>query len=141
MESLLLRSNQAPECSHPGHTDTMPLVKPMENPPVDNQQHLKTMSSAELRELQSKVDGALEGLFEKDRKEFGAKFEELAAAHGMTSAQALGALTKSSSAKTPSQVKYVDTTNSSNTWSGRGRQPNWFRTRIESGIKPEDMLA
>lgn len=37
--------------------------------------------------------------------------------------------------------KYYNPANPTETWSGRGRQPNWFKTAVEEdGKSPEDML-
>jgi DNA-binding protein H-NS len=35
--------------------------------------------------------------------------------------------------------RYRDPENPFNTWSGKGRPPQWFRDRVDSGIAPEDM--
>jgi len=38
--------------------------------------------------------------------------------------------------KKPSKPKYADPSNSDRTWTGKGRQPNWFRAAVEKGIDP-----
>lgn len=40
----------------------------------------------------------------------------------------------------PASVKYRDP-ETGNTWSGRGRMPNWLAARIKSGARLEDFLA
>lgn len=35
--------------------------------------------------------------------------------------------------------RYRDPKNPFNTWSGKGRPPQWFRERLDSGIAPEQM--
>ena len=37
-------------------------------------------------------------------------------------------------------LKYRDTVNTENTWSGRGKHPNWLLERIDQGFKMEDFL-
>ena len=39
----------------------------------------------------------------------------------------------------PAPVKYRDETG--NTWSGRGKRPNWFKSALASGKSPEDLAA
>jgi DNA-binding protein H-NS len=39
----------------------------------------------------------------------------------------------------PVVVKYRDETG--NTWSGRGKRPNWFKAALEAGKSPEDLFA
>jgi len=35
--------------------------------------------------------------------------------------------------------RYRDPDNPFNTWSGKGRRPEWFREQLEKGIAPEEM--
>lgn len=46
---------------------------------------------------------------------------------------------KRSVKRASSAVTYGD--DSGNTWSGRGRQPNWFKAAVAAGKKPEDLLV
>lgn len=47
---------------------------------------------------------------------------------------------KSKSVKKPSRAKYANPTDKTQTWSGKGRQPNWYRAEVEKGTSPEAML-
>jgi DNA-binding protein H-NS len=38
-------------------------------------------------------------------------------------------------------IKYADPTNPAHVWSGRGKQPTWFREAIAAGKKPDDFLT
>jgi len=38
----------------------------------------------------------------------------------------------------PSVVKYVNPNNRSETWTGRGRKPNWLVAKVSKGAKLED---
>jgi len=42
--------------------------------------------------------------------------------------------------KVPAEVKYRDTSDPSNTWSGRGKRPKWLTTAIENGFSIESFL-
>ena len=42
--------------------------------------------------------------------------------------------------KAPAPAKYQNPDDASQTWSGRGRQPEWYKKAIAGGKAPEDML-
>ena len=46
---------------------------------------------------------------------------------------------KALAVKKPAAVKFRD--EAGNTWSGRGKRPNWFKSALESGKTPEDLSA
>ena len=46
---------------------------------------------------------------------------------------------RAASAKPAAPVKFRD--EAGNTWSGRGKRPNWFKAALESGKSPEDLLV
>lgn len=46
---------------------------------------------------------------------------------------------KRSGKKTSTAIKYRD--DSGNSWTGKGRQPNWFKAAVAAGKKPEDLLV
>ena len=46
---------------------------------------------------------------------------------------------KALSVSQPAPVKFRD--ESGNTWSGRGKRPNWFKAALEAGKAPEDLSA
>jgi len=39
-----------------------------------------------------------------------------------------------------SKPKYRNPDNAAETWTGKGKPPNWFKTAIETGIEKADML-
>ena len=42
----------------------------------------------------------------------------------------------------PARAAYIDPENPRNTWTGRGRQPTWLKTRLKiRGVKLEDFRA
>ena len=43
--------------------------------------------------------------------------------------------------KTPRPVKFRHPDDPDLTWSGRGRQPAWFKEAVEAGMTPEDLRA
>lgn len=107
---------------------------------------LKTMTRRELEKLKADVEKALAKIAEKDRKAAIAAAEKAAAAHGFSLADITGDTapkTKTRKAKTgpkaASVPKYRNPENADQTWTGKGRQPEWFKSAIAAGKSPETM--
>ena len=104
---------------------------------------LKSMTRKELLKLKSDVEKALEKLAENDRKAALAAAEKAAAAHGFTlaeiTADAPKKTRKAAAPKTASAPRYKDPADPSRTWTGKGRQPEWFKSALAAGKSPEDM--
>ncbi len=58
---------------------------------------------------------------------------------GLAKAARKAAAGKSLAVSKPVPVKYRD--EAGNTWTGRGKRPNWFKAALESGKSPEDLAA
>lgn len=98
---------------------------------------LENMDRDELLQLRKDVDTALKTLDDRRRKEAQSKLEEMAREMGFSLAEFTGGKAK---AKSGGGVpKYVHPENPSKTWSGRGRQPQWFKDAIASGKSEEDL--
>ena len=107
---------------------------------------LKTMTRKELEKLKANVEKAIEKLAEKDKKAALAAAQKAAAAHGFSLAELSGetpAPRKTGKAKTgPKKVsppKYKNPANPEQTWTGKGRQPDWFKSAIAAGTSPDSM--
>ena len=106
---------------------------------------LKSMSRKELEKLKVDVEKALERLAEKDKKAALAAAEKAAAAHGFSLAEITGDTAPKrgrkpkTGPKTPSAPKYKNPANPDQTWTGKGRQPGWFKSAIQTGTTPEAM--
>lgn len=107
--------------------------------------NLKSMKRKELEKLKANVEKALENLAQKDKKAALAAAEKAAAAHGFSLAELSGATApaKTRKAKTgPKKIsppKYKNPANADQTWTGKGRQPDWFKSAITSGTSPDAM--
>ena len=107
--------------------------------------NLKSMSRKELEKLKASVEKAISKLQEKDKKAALAAAEKAAAAHGFSLAEITGdAATKTprkqmAAPKAPAAPKYRNPDDATQTWSGKGRQPNWFKTAMGRGAKPGDL--
>lgn len=98
---------------------------------------LGKMSMEELKQLKKDVDAAIKGFAERRRAEALKAIEAVAKEHGMSVDEIVGLKGKKRKGKTP--PKYVNPANPAETWSGRGRQPAWFKSAITAGKSPESM--
>ncbi len=116
---------------------------------------LTSMSKKELLALKARVEKAIERLERKTLEQARKAAEEAARKFGVTLDELTG--TKSGAkqgaksrrkgsrkgsgkrqAKAP--AKYANPDDPSQTWTGRGRQPAWFKQALAAGKAPEDML-
>lgn len=106
---------------------------------------LRKMTRKELEKLRDRVDKQLEKLAATDRKAALAEAEKVARAHGFSLKELTGAdaapktRRKSGGAKSKSVPKYANPADSSQTWTGKGRQPGWFKDAIAAGKSPDSM--
>ncbi len=106
---------------------------------------LKSMTRKELEKLKVNVEKALAKLAEKDKKAALAAAQKAAAAHGFSLdeiTQGVAAPKKrkaKSGPKTVSAPKYRNPDNADQTWTGKGRQPDWFKKALAAGKTPDAM--
>ncbi|PIV76398.1 MAG: transcriptional regulator [Rhodobacteraceae bacterium CG17_big_fil_post_rev_8_21_14_2_50_65_11] len=96
---------------------------------------LDSMSRNELMALKKKVDKALASFEKRQREAALAAAQKAAQEHGFSLDEIMG---RKSAAKT-SVPKYRNPENPTQTWTGRGRQPAWYKQAIESGKQPADL--
>tara|TARA_R100000501_G_C2579885_1_gene83539 strand:+ start:444 stop:794 length:351 start_codon:yes stop_codon:yes gene_type:complete len=108
---------------------------------------LKEMSRKELERLLSDVKKALDAARTRDQREARKAAKKAAAEFGFS----LGEISetqpsapakkraKVKKASKPSMPMYANPDDKKQTWTGKGRQPNWFRSQIESGTAPHAM--
>ena len=99
--------------------------------------NLSKMSKDELKILQKEVQLAISEFDKRKKAEAKKALEAVAKEHGMTLNEILGGSAKTKRAGAP--AKYRNPADSSLTWSGRGRQPQWFKDAIKSGKTPENL--
>ncbi|WP_415404203.1 H-NS family nucleoid-associated regulatory protein [Tateyamaria sp. SN3-11] len=102
---------------------------------------LNKMSRAELEDLRAEVDKAIIDLRKTEKKEALAAAQKAAAEFGysleeLTSKKGARGASKGTSA----DPKYMNPENPSQTWTGKGRQPNWFKDALANGKKADDLL-
>lgn len=82
---------------------------------------------------------AIKVLETRKRKEAMAAVEAAAKEAGFSLSELVGSA--KAPKKPPQPAKYRHPENSSVTWSGRGRQPAWYKEAIEAGTPAEDLLV
>ncbi|WP_368185133.1 H-NS family nucleoid-associated regulatory protein [Aestuariibius sp. HNIBRBA575] len=101
---------------------------------------IRSLSRKELEKLKAKIDKQLEKLANEDKKAALIAAEKAAKAHGFSLSDLTGQQTAPKRrAKTPSVAKYRNPADATQTWTGRGRQPIWFKDALASGNSAESM--
>lgn len=95
------------------------------------------MSLKELRDLQAKVEKAITAARQRERAAALKKAEAAAASAGFSLTELIGGRGRGRG-KSKSAAKYANPDNPSDTWTGRGRKPNWLNTKLSKGAKLQD---
>ncbi len=95
---------------------------------------LQKMPLKELLALEAKITAAIDEKRVSERHEMRAKLEEMARSSGFSAAELFGGRKGKGSKVAP---KYRNPKDPSQTWTGRGRRPNWM---VEAGGNPERFL-
>lgn len=96
------------------------------------------MSLKDLQDLDVALDHAIAGVKDRDRAELKAKIETMLASHGLSLSDLYGTGSAARGRGGKSSAKYANPDNRSQTWTGRGRKPNWLNARLKKGAKVED---
>jgi len=88
---------------------------------------LEKMSLKDLTALHAKIQAAIDEKRVSERHEMRAKMEEMAKASGFSVSELFGGRKSKGSKIAP---KYRNPKDPSQTWTGRGRRPNWI---VEAG--------
>lgn len=99
--------------------------------------NLDKMSLKELRDLEAKVSKALLAARQRERANALKKAEAAAASAGFSLAELLGPRGRGRG-KSKSMAKYANPDSPSDTWTGRGRKPNWLVAKLNKGAKLQD---
>ncbi|MHA7887155.1 MULTISPECIES: H-NS histone family protein [Roseicyclus] len=99
---------------------------------------IENMNLEELQAHQKEVEAALKGYEKKRKTEALAAVRETARQHGFTLEDLLGTKGPAKSGA-KGVAKYANPADPSQTWTGRGRQPNWVKEALEAGKSLESM--
>ena len=95
-----------------------------------------TMSLDELKRLKRDLDKAIAVFDERRKSEARRDLEEKAREYGFSLSELAKAKTTKRGTVAP---KYRNPGNPKQVWTGRGRQPIWFREAIVAGTEPDDL--
>ena len=112
--------------------------------PMTKLNGLGSMSYAQLLELRNRVDAALVAAKAAEKQDLRTKIEALAAKAGLTLSDILETKSSAGNSKLKGSkvaVKYRNPKDAKQTWSGRGRQPNWLVAALKKGQKIESFLV
>ena len=99
--------------------------------------NLDQMSLDDLKKLRKDVDKAIESFEARQLAEARRKLEDYAREMGVKLEDVLGV--GKGKGKAASLPKYRNPEDPAQTWSGRGRKPDWFKAALNAGVNPEDL--
>ncbi|ROU01142.1 H-NS family nucleoid-associated regulatory protein [Histidinibacterium lentulum] len=95
---------------------------------------LSTMDRKDLEKLRKDIDKQIERLNKSDQKAALEAAERAAREHGFSLAELTGgASAKAGRVKTVNPPRYRNPDNPSQTWTGKGRRPDWIKAAQEKG--------
>ncbi|GAA0301414.1 H-NS histone family protein [Rhodovulum strictum] len=97
---------------------------------------LDKLSLAELKQLRKDVDAAIASYNDREKAKARAALEEKAKEFGFSLDDIFGKKTR----RSKTVAKYRNPNNASETWSGRGRRPNWLEDALKKGAQLESFL-
>jgi len=101
---------------------------------------LDSLSRDELLKLRGQVEKAIASLADRERRRALDAAERAAAEHGFSLAQLTGVTVARGRAKAGSlPAKYRNPANHDQTWSGRGRRPDWVNAALAEGKALSDL--
>jgi DNA-binding protein H-NS len=105
---------------------------------------LKSMSKKQLEKLQKDVQKALKSIQTKEKREAKKAAERAAAKFGFSLSELTDAGTakpgrKKSGPKTVGKAKFANPDDPKQTWTGKGRQPTWYKAAMDAGKDPKSL--
>jgi DNA-binding protein H-NS len=98
--------------------------------------NIEKMTLKQLSDLEGRIAKFKSQAQENAKADLKAKIDRLIAGSDFTVAELYGFATKRGRSK--SAAKYANPDDRSQTWTGRGRKPNWLVARLKKGAKMED---
>ncbi|MGD9783379.1 MAG: H-NS family nucleoid-associated regulatory protein [Hyphomicrobiaceae bacterium] len=105
--------------------------------------NVEKMSLKEMQDLEAKLSKAKAAAHSKAKADMKQKIENMLNSAGM-SIQDLYPSTRAGRGRIGAAgkaAKYVNPENRSETWTGRGRKPNWLVSKIAKGAKMQDFAV
>lgn len=101
---------------------------------------LDDMSLSDLKTLHRKVTKAIESFEDRQKNQALAALEAKAKEMGFSLSELTGGVPGKSKRKAAAP-KYRHPEDAGITWTGKGRQPAWFKQAVTSGVSPDDLLV
>jgi DNA-binding protein H-NS len=95
------------------------------------------MSLKEINDLEAKIAKAKSAAREKAKSDLKDRIDRLVEGSGFTIAELYGFAARGRG-RSKSAAKYANPENKTETWTGRGRKPNWLVARLKKGAKMDD---
>jgi DNA-binding protein H-NS len=92
----------------------------------------------DLVDLQQRVQKAISVAKDRERAELKQKISQMAETSGFSVTELFGGRGASSRGKSTGVARFRNPDNPAETWTGRGRKPNWLLTRLANGESMED---
>jgi DNA-binding protein H-NS len=99
--------------------------------------NLEKMKLVDLIELDGRLKAAIAVARDKQRADIKKKMTDLAETHGFSVAEIFGNPHRGTK-RAIGLAKYVNPADASDTWTGRGRKPNWLVARLKKGGELSD---
>jgi len=96
--------------------------------------NLDKMSLKEMRDLQDKLARAIVTARERERTEVKQKVEAMVQGAGFNMNELFSGRGRAKS----TVAKYANPDDRTETWTGRGRKPNWLNQKLQKGAKIDD---
>lgn len=100
--------------------------------------NLNTLSLKELKDLRSQVDRAIVSYEDRRKKEALNELQEKARAMGFSWEELTGVPAPKKRGSI-SAARYANPDDPRDTWTGKGRKPNWYLDALAAGKSPEDL--
>jgi DNA-binding protein H-NS len=102
------------------------------------------VSLSDLKAARDKLNARIAEETKTNRKNTVAEIKALVEAYDIPQdelvASVFGKARKAKGTATKAEPKYQNPADTDQTWTGKGRQPEWYKTAIEGGQSPETML-
>lgn len=102
--------------------------------------NLEEMNLSELKNLHKQVAKAIDSFEARQKDHALAELEAKAKELGFSLSELTGGVTPKIKRKS-AKPKYRHPDDASITWTGKGRQPDWFKKAVMGGVSPDDLLV
>lgn len=99
--------------------------------------NVEKLSLKDLLDLQTRVERAISLAKDRERADIKQKIASLAENAGFSVGELFGQRGRGKAVA----AKYVNPDNRSETWTGRGRKPNWLVAKLGKGAKMDDFAV